>query len=227
MTVKDLTYSDLDINFTEVYELMGYQEANPDSRIVSEMNDMLTEIGTWLHPRFCFFVTRGSLDTDALQLTIGDTTLDVGRIITRQLRGAEAYAFFVCTAGMEYQKYMDRMENSGDMVKAYIAHNIGSALAEATADKMEKMLQSTIDKLHWKRTNRFSPGYCGWHVREQQKLFPLFAGETASVKLTESSLMMPIKSVSGVIGLGPDVRYLPYTCGLCDYADCYKRKKKK
>jgi hypothetical protein len=46
------------------------------------------------------------------------------------------------------------------------------------------------------------------------------------VMLTESSLMLPIKSVSGVIGLGPDVRHQDYTCGLCSYADCFRRKRK-
>ena len=36
--------------------------------------------------------------------------------------------------------------------------------------------------------------------------------------------MTPIKSVSGVIGLGDTVRKLDYSCGLCDYRQCYKRK---
>ncbi|MCF0209200.1 MAG: methionine synthase, partial [Bacteroidaceae bacterium] len=77
-------------------------------------------------------------------------------------------------------------------------------------------------------TNRFSPGYCGWHVREQKLLFSTFPlAEPCGVKLTDSCLMLPIKSVSGVIGIGENVRKLEYTCGLCDYANCYKRRKKK
>ena len=51
-------------------------------------------------------------------------------------------------------------------------------------------------------------------------------GETCGVSLTESSLMVPIKSVSGIIGLGPQVRHLDYTCGLCDFKQCYKRKQR-
>jgi hypothetical protein len=37
--------------------------------------------------------------------------------------------------------------------------------------------------------------------------------------------MLPIKSVSGIIGLGPSVRRLDYTCGLCTFQKCYKRRK--
>jgi len=103
---------------------------------------------------------------------------------------------------------------------------LGSVIAEKCADEMEKNVQESIEKLGWHRTNRFSPGYCGWHVSQQQILFALFKGETCGVRLTDSSLMLPIKSVSGIMGLGQQVRRLDYTCGLCHFEKCYKRKKK-
>ena len=55
-------------------------------------------------------------------------------------------------------------------------------------------------------------------------LFP--SAEPCGIRLTDSSLMLPIKSVSGVIGLGEDVRKLEYTCGLCTYDRCYRRKQR-
>ena len=150
----------------------------------------------------------------------------IGKIIERQLKGAEAYALFICTAGQEYEDYMRRLKEEGDMVRVFIADALGSVIAEKTADRMEEMLQESIDKLGWRHTNRFSPGYCGWHVSQQQLLFPMFRGETCGVSLTESSLMVPIKSVSGIIGLGQTVKRLDYTCGLCDFKQCYKRKQR-
>ena len=99
-------------------------------------------------------------------------------------------------------------------------------IAEKCADQMELALQENIDKLGWKHTNRFSPGYCGWHVAQQQMLFPLFDSHTCGVQLTDSSLMIPIKSVSGIMGVGREVRKLDYTCGLCTFEKCYKRKKR-
>ena len=111
------------------------------------------------------------------------------------------------------------------MLRVFIADALGSVIAEKCADQMETALQESIDKLGWKHTNRYSPGYCGWHVSEQQLLFPLFEGHTCGVRLTDSSLMLPIKSVSGIIGIGEKVRKLDYTCGLCDFEKCYKRSK--
>lgn len=215
MTKKELRYEDLGISLSEIYEQMGYEQAVPDEATVKETDIIIAEAKSFLRPRFSFFVQRELPD------------FAIGKIIERQLKGAEAYAFFICTAGVEYEAFQERLKKEGDMVRVFIADALGSVIAEKAADQMELSLQENIDKLGWHHTNRFSPGYCGWHVSQQQLLFPLFKGETCGVKLTESSLMLPIKSVSGIIGLGPNVRHLDYTCGLCDFKQCYKRKKKK
>lgn len=214
MTEKTLTYDELRINLADVYEQMGYHEAEPDEATQQETLTIVDNVRRWLRPQFCFFVVREL------------PAFDMGNIILRQLRGSEAYALFMCTAGEEFETFQKRLKTEGDMVRVFIADALGSVIAEKCADQMENSLQLSIDKLGWKHTNRFSPGYCGWHVSEQQKLFPLFDGHTCGITLTESSLMVPIKSVSGIIGLGKEVRRLDYTCGLCTFEKCYKRKKK-
>jgi hypothetical protein len=214
VTDKILTYDDLMITPVEVYEQMGYHDAEPDAVTKAELTQIISEVSQWLRPQFSYFVVSVQ------------PTFDMGNIILRQLRGSEAYALFICTAGVAYEAYQQRLKERGDMVRVFIADALGSVIAEKCADQMEKALQESIDKLGWKHTNRFSPGYCGWHVSQQQLLFPLFQGHTCGVRLTDSSLMVPIKSVSGIVGLGKDVRHLDYTCGLCDFKQCYKRKKK-
>ena len=214
MTQKELTYDDLLITFADVYEQMGYHGALPDEATQRETQAVVDDVRQWLHPQFCFFVVREL------------PAFDMGKIILRQLRGSEAYALFVCTAGVDYESYQQRLKAEGDMVRVFIADALGSVIAEKCADQMETTLQESIDKLGWHHTNRFSPGYCGWHVSEQQRLFPLFDGHTCGITLTDSSLMVPIKSVSGIIGLGQEVRKLDYTCGLCTFEKCYKRKKR-
>ena len=214
MTEKILTYHDLMITPADVYEQMGYHDTEPDADTKAELTRIVNEVSQWLRPRFSYFVVSVQ------------PPFDMGNIILRQLRDSEAYALFICTAGLAYEAYQQRLKEQGDMVRVFIADALGSVIAEKCADQMEIALQESIDKLGWKHTNRFSPGYCGWHVSQQQLLFPLFQGHTCGVTLTDSSLMVPIKSVSGIIGLGTSVRKLDYTCGLCDFKQCYKRKKK-
>jgi cobalamin-dependent methionine synthase I len=214
VTEKTLSFEELGITAADVYEQMGYHDAQPDKATQQETATILKEESQWLRPQFSYFVVNKQPD------------FEMGNIILRQLRGSEAFALFVCTSGLEFETYQQRLKEQGDMVRVFIADALGSVIAEKCADQMEKALQESIDKLGWMHTNRFSPGYCGWHVSQQQLLFPLFQGHTCGVKLTDSSLMIPIKSVSGIIGLGEKVRKLEYTCGLCDFKQCYKRKKK-
>ena len=214
MTQKTLTYHQLNITPTALYDQMGYHGVEPDEATRREAETIMREVQPWLRPQFCYLVVREL------------PAFDMGKIILRQLRGSEAYALFVCTSGVEYEDYQQRLMREGDMVRVFIADALGSVIAERCADQMEIHLQESVDKLGWHHTNRFSPGYCGWHVSQQQLLFPLFDGHTCGVRLTDSSLMVPIKSVSGIIGLGSEVRHLDYTCGLCNFEKCYKRRRK-
>lgn len=229
MFEKQLTYDDLDITDEELYTQMGYGDSVPDADVRRETELVKRQVREFLQPRFRFTVIGGgTLNTADKTLAVGGKLFSVGRIITSQLRGAEAYAFFVATSGTAFEQFQRRLEQEGDMVKVFIADSLGSVIAEKTADIMERWLQIYINSRGWKHTNRFSPGYCGWHVSQQQMLFPLLGTEEpCGVHLTGSSLMVPIKSVSGVLGLGSAVRKLEYTCGLCDYAKCYKRRKRK
>ena len=227
MTFENINYHDLRLSLADVCEQMGYGDATPDDDVMAEVRAVGDMAAAVARPRFCYMLADGTLDLVRDTLTIGGTELHVGRIISRQLRGSEAFALFVATAGAEFEDLQMRLKDDDDMVRTFIADSFGSVIAERTADIMEECLQGELNGRGWRHTNRFSPGYCGWHVSEQQRLFPLFGVERpCGVRLTESSLMVPIKSVSGVIGLGPGVRKLEYSCGLCDYKDCYKRRRR-
>jgi cobalamin-dependent methionine synthase I len=63
-------------------------------------------------------------------------------------------------------------------------------------------------------------------LTEQQTLFSLFGADRAGVELTESCLMRPLKSVSGLIGLGPaaDVVAFGSPCDRCELYSCAMRR---
>lgn len=202
----------MSIDTSDVCLQMGFPAKEAGEEVLCETRAVMAEAGCFLRPRFCYFVAPDI-----------PRSLHPGYIIGRQLQGSEAYALFIATAGTEYDDFARHQRQHGDLLRQYIADALGSVVAERCADAMEQHLQTSIDKLLWHHTNRFSPGYCGWPVDEQQPLFSLFRGHTCGVTLTSSSLMLPVKSVSGIVGLGAKVRRKDYTCHLCNYAKCYKR----
>ena len=159
MTEKTLSYQDLLITPRDVFAEMGYRDSEPDDATRSETVYIINNVKEWLRPRFAYTVVSRL------------PGFSMGRVIECQLRGAQAYAVFVCTSGCEFEDYQRQLMHEGDMVRVFIADSLGTLIAERCADRMEQSLQASIDKLMWHRTNRFSPGYCGWYVSEQQMLF--------------------------------------------------------
>ncbi len=75
--------------------------------------------------------------------------------------------------------------------------------------------------------SRFSPGYCGWHISGQGKLFSFLNPEEIGINLNDSYLMEPIKSISGLLVAGekeifdfPDDHIF---CADCADHSCRKR----
>lgn len=104
MLKQEITFDDLNILPSEIYEQMGYGDAVPDAAVQAETSAVMERIKAVLRPRFCFFITPGQLDTEQHVLTVGSVSFSVGRIISRQLCGSQAFAFFVATAGEEFEQ---------------------------------------------------------------------------------------------------------------------------
>ena len=74
---------------------------------------------------------------------------------------------------------------------------------------------------------RFSPGYCGWHVSGQKRLFAELKPQKIDLTLRESCLMQPLKSISGVLVAGPKIIFdiddtYPF-CAACKTHSCRDR----
>ena len=83
------------------------------------------------------------------------------------------------------------------------------ALASAATDRLVELLGARFmagggktAREDW-RFLSYSPGYCGWHLTGQRALFDFLRPQDIGVTLQPSCLMEPLKSVSGVIVVGP------------------------
>lgn len=151
-------------------------------------------------------------------------TFDLGVQVKGYLKGSEYAALFICTAGEEFNSMIDHFNGNGDILEAYLVDAIGSLTVENAMDRIMDNIEKDWSDLNFKITNRYSPGYCNWHLAEQQKLFRLLEGHDTDIQLTDSSLMLPTKSVSGIIGIGREARKRDYGCATCNNTTCIYRK---
>jgi hypothetical protein len=206
---------------------MGYQTGTapePVTQLINEVTEELLPLDG-IKAEYRIFPLI-SLSREEKSLHIEDVVFNIKPIIYRQINEAEEAALFICTAGPVVGEKSSSNMKSGDLLRGYVYDVIGSEVVEAAVDIMQEELRKEVGVLGMKITNRFSPGYCGWDVAEQHKLFSFFKDNFSGITLTESALMNPVKSVSGVIGIGRNVRFTEYQCKLCGDKNCIYRNKK-
>jgi hypothetical protein len=150
-------------------------------------------------------------------------TFACGRIIGAGLKGSTSAALCVSTVGEDMDRWSRALFAEGDPLAGLIADTIGSVAVDAVAAWLAERIAEQAGAERLQVTNHYSPGYCDWHVAEQRRLFSLLPSGFCGVRLTESALMVPLKSISGVIGLGETARKLEYNCKACDLDECIYR----
>ena len=166
------------------------------------------------------------IDTKLKLVLLNGIPFSIHKIIFQQLKLSENIAVFACTIGNAvYEKSRTLMKNN-EMLHGYIYDIYGSLAVENAMEQVHNNLKLEMSKIGLGISNRYSPGYCGWTVAEQKKLFSLLPPGFCGISLSDSCLMQPIKSVSGFIGIGSEVRQKGYTCEVCDSSQCLYRNLK-
>ena len=169
------------------------------------------------------FYENCDLTANSSHILVDETEFEIGKTIAKELRKASSVAFFICTAGEGISRRSQDLLRGDDPVLGYVFDLLGSMIVESAADQLKLEIKRIALSEGLQITNRYSPGYCKWSVADQHKLFSFFPKNCCGIKLTESALMHPIKSVSGIIGIGADVSFREYTCNLCNQVDCIQR----
>jgi hypothetical protein len=209
------------------YESREVNETGNRKYLLEMTRDIMSDISQICIPQYGYEIFNVIMIADDY-LEIGRATnssittiFNVGSRIASSLAGAESVAVFVSTAGNGFEEYMRLQKDN--ILKEFIADAIGSEIPEAVNKILLKELEEQcVNKTsrNFCLSNPYSPGYCGWDVAEQQKLFSLLPSEPCGIKLNASSLMTPLKSVSGIIAIGKNVKKTGYKCDECEMNNC-------
>ncbi len=127
--------------------------------------------------------------------------------LPRIVAGGQRLALFVMTLGDAVCQAIGELFAANDPALATMLDGIASERADAGATLLaehfrDELLQEGTPGPET-RVLPYSPGYCGWHVSGQRRLFDVLRPERIGVTLNPSFLMSPLKSVSGVLVAGP------------------------
>ena len=203
---------------------IGYApDSEPSARMMSLVDDYIKNAHQFIATSFSYAVRD-------IELVKGDTVLledgvifESG-VIARLLEKADRVAVFLLTIGGYLEDMAVRLAQDGLVLQSAVLDAIGSDAAERLADSVESQISEVAHNQGLTVSRRFSPGYCDWDVSQQRMVFQAMKGDHAGVQLTDGCLMLPRKSISGIIGIGPQevADYNP--CKGCERVDCIGRR---
>lgn len=185
-----------------IYTYLGYKGVEPEertNRLISECLDELEKIQQF---RYLYKIIDNI--PAFLQKEPYKTFLD----------GCTSVILCVTTLGSEVDKRIKYLGRT-DIRKSVIFDACASAYLEFLADGKEKTFGEDI-------TYRFCPGYGGSSIADIKYIFEILKPEKTGVTLLESNLMLPQKSMAGIIGIGKNMQK---SCDNCiNFSACMYRK---
>ncbi len=161
---------------------------------------------------------------DRLTLTGGPALTIPG--IARTWGAVTEVAGAVVTIGGALGARVAALWEARELPLAAMLDSVGSGAVESLAEHVNDLLCQQGIARGVRVTNRISPGYGGWDVSEQPLLFHFVGGAPIDVELNDACFMTPEKTITLLVGAGPDARVDHYftQCARCWMAGCAYRR---
>lgn len=220
----DVEWDDLDVTPLRVEQALGYVQGGAPDPLPEMIHEALGEAPQRLAVSAGFRVLspHGTV-IEPEALVIYGTRFHTGRLIAGLVNTADRFAVVVATAGAALDDWVRSLSEQGDPLAAFIVDGLGTVVAEQAAEWLEEKVSDWAASRGLNVTRMYGPGYCGWDVYEQHRLFSLLPPGFCGITLSKSALMSPVKSISGVIGLGEGAERKVHGCAICDLSNCFRR----
>ncbi len=200
----------------DTQELIKHLRIDPDGEDAATVKRMAEDARTIGRPRGICGVAF--IESKSDETVVIDSVTFASRVLRVNLEKVHRVFPYVATCGMELQEWSDGFD---DMLERYWADTIKAAALNCARGAVMDYL---TDRYQPGKMSFMSPGSLpDWPLSEQRRLFDLLGDPTGAigVRLTDSFLMIPNKSVSGM-------RFAAETpfesCQLCPREVCSGRR---
>ena len=214
----------IDLDVQQVLHSIGYDtDCEPPARIVSLVNEYIENAHQLIEPSYSYVIRKIEWVHDPIAFIEGSIIFK-SQVIARLLAQCKKLAVFLVTIGTHLEETACRLAEDKLVLQAAVLDAIGSNAAEKVANRVQDQIGKMARAEGLAISRRFSPGYCDWNIGQQRMVFQAMNGDSAEVNLTDGCLMLPRKSISGIIGIGATgiENYNP--CKSCDKHDCVGRR---
>jgi len=138
----------------------------------------------------------------------------------------EAFVFLV-TLGPAVEERVEQLLKGGETLEGYLLDSAAVMTLGLAGDNLKRMVEARAAELGWGVGRRLAPGsLVGWPLRDQDNLVSLLPIQEIGVSITKSHVLVPHKSATALVGLGPgyEEHTVGTVCYLCNLrATCWRR----
>lgn len=186
-----------------IYKYLGYQAYYKDSIIDSKIDEAISIIQKeanfkYLYKRFDKLLPF--LDKEPYASFLNES---------------DGYYLIATSLGLEVDRRIKR-ESYLNMERSLILDSVASAYLEEKADLFEKTINAFLG-------NRFCPGYEGTDIKDNERILEVLDPKnTLGIDTLQSGLMIPLKTMVGIIPIGTKE---DKSCKNCKVKDCKYKKR--
>jgi hypothetical protein len=212
------------IETIEVLRYLGYKNQKVDKNIINLIEECSQEVIGISKKNVVYEIFNIQRKNEEVFL-LGSTLVLKDTDITNHLIGSKKCLIMAATLGIKVDSKI-AYYSKFNITKGLIMDACATAAIESLCDEFQVQIKESalVDNLNI--TNRYSPGYGNFSIENQRNILNILnAYKKIGLSVTESSIMLPRKSVTALIGLGEIVNpNHAYKCNNCKNEDCNFRK---
>ena len=197
----------LTLETQQVLRRQGIREYSATKPGINNVIDELLldiEANHLLEPAFAYEIHHiTGIDQHYLSLA-GNTGLN-SPLLSSFLLPADELAIVVGTIGANLERQVKHLLDGSEPLLGLLLDGIGNAAIDSLVGEVCRVIADIARLRGYQASSPFSPGMPGFLITEQWPLFKLVPAGQIGVSLTTTGIMVPLKSVSMVIGMGQQV----------------------
>ena len=173
-------------------------------KILALSRELLDEVATlqYLEPAIAYEFCSVNEINDRRERLQGHAFLKTD-LLQERLSSASELAAIACTIGSRLEIKATDYFAHDEPLRGVLLDGIGSAAVDILAQEACRMIGVEAGSRGNESSSPLSPGMPGLPISEQRALCRIARAEKIGVHLSESAMMMPRKSISMVVGIGP------------------------
>ncbi|HCA05459.1 MAG TPA: hypothetical protein DEO32_06150 [Ruminococcaceae bacterium] len=198
----------------EALRYLGGANAEPDKKMLSLLDECEEQVIRRASPKYLY-----------TPLDLPCSELEAGNDIKNHLSGCKKAVLMCATLGADIDKLI-RVNQITNLARAVVLDSFASVAIEQVCDKAELEIAEKFPGYYL--TFRFSPGYGDYPISLQKYfLTKLDARRKIGLSVNESSILIPSKSVTAVIGLSENpVEQKRRGCAVCNLRKTCRYRKR-